>query len=88
MNERVKELMIQAGILYRLDLKPTQIDEDGTHTFQEINIYKNFDPEKFAELIVKECAKIANQQFEAATGLNDRDSWTAAEMKKHFGVEE
>jgi hypothetical protein len=41
---------------------------------------------RFAELIVRECAKIANSQFEAATGLNDRDSWTAAEMKKHFGV--
>ena len=46
------------------------------------------DMEKFAEMIVRECADIANRQFEAATGLNDRGSWTAAEMKKHFGVEE
>jgi hypothetical protein len=42
---------------------------------------------KFAELIVRECAGIANKQFSAASGLDDRDCWTAAEMKKHFGVE-
>ena len=45
------------------------------------------DAEKFAELIVQECAGIANKQFSAASGLDDRDCWTAAEMKKHFGVE-
>ena len=42
------------------------------------------DAEKFAELIVQECAGIANKQFSAASGLDDRDCWTAAEMKKHF----
>ena len=42
---------------------------------------------KFAELIVQECAGIANKQFSAASGLDDRDSWTAVEIKKHFGVE-
>ena len=43
---------------------------------------------KFAELIVRECVDIANKQFSVASGLDDRDSWTAAEIKKHFGVEE
>jgi len=43
---------------------------------------------KFAELLVSECADIANQQFKAATGLDDRDCWTAAEMKQRFGVTE
>ena len=47
----------------------------------------NSELEKFAELIVRECASIANKQFSAASGLDDRDCWTAAEMKKHFGVE-
>jgi hypothetical protein len=50
-------------------------------------VYYKFNKEKFAELIVRECADIANKQFEAATGLNDRDCLTAAEMKKRFGVE-
>ena len=43
--------------------------------------------EKFAELIVKECVAIANRQFSAATGLDDRDCLTAQQMKQHFGVE-
>jgi hypothetical protein len=76
MNERIQELadqMDQSGIPYQAgDILMTITDR-----------YL----EKFAELIVKECAKIANRQFEAATGLDDRDSLTAAEMKKHFGVE-
>jgi len=42
----------------------------------------------FAELIIKDCVDIANKQFTAATGLDDRDSWTATEIKKHFGVKE
>lgn len=42
--------------------------------------------QKFAELIIKECADIANQQFKAATGLDDRDCCTAAEIKRRFGV--
>lgn len=73
MNERIRELVAQAGIDFG-NFESVTIDIDNA--------------EKFAKLIVRECAKIANQQFEAATGLNDRDSWTAAEMKKHFGVEE
>jgi hypothetical protein len=44
--------------------------------------------EQFAQLIVRECVDIANKQFSAASGLDDRDCWTAAEIKKHFGVEQ
>jgi len=43
--------------------------------------------EKFAELIIRECADIANEQIKVAYGLDDRDGWTAAEIKKHFRVE-
>ncbi len=42
----------------------------------------------FAELIVRECADIANRQFSAATGLDDRDCLTAHQMKQHFGVKQ
>ena len=79
MNERIKELALQAGMLYTLDSKPTHIDENGTHTFQEINVYKNFDPEKFAELIVRECAEV---------GYDTHDDFQVkVNIKKHFGVQ-
>jgi hypothetical protein len=48
----------------------------------------HFDNEKFAELIVRECVAIANRQFSAATGLDDRDCLTAQQMKQLFGVKE
>ena len=86
MNERIKELAKQAGMLYTLDSKPTHIDENGTHTFQEINVYKNFDPEKFAELIVQECAGIYDK-IDNGNQHHGTDNYLEA-LQKHFGVEE
>lgn len=45
------------------------------------------DMEKFTELIVKECVGIANKQFSVASGVDNRDCWTALEIKKRFGIE-
>ena len=66
MNERIKELIDKA----------TTIEEHGWGAS-----YENFDKEKFAELIVRECANIAtmNQYQHFATGTY---------VLKHFGVEE
>ena len=72
MNERIRQIAQQAGLQPFEDCGPGYV-------------YKM---EKFAELLVSECADIANQQFKAATGLDDRDCLTAAEMKKRFGVTE
>ena len=75
MNQRIKELALQARI-------------KDHWSIDEARYLTNFlDEQKFAELIVRECAGIANKQFSAASGLDDRDCWTAAEMTKHFGVE-
>jgi hypothetical protein len=79
MNEHTKLLIMKAGGII--------CSTEGSAVVDKID-YLHFDAEKFAQLLVNKCADIANQQFEAATGLNDRDSWTAAEMKKHFGVKE
>jgi hypothetical protein len=72
MNERIKELAVQADLL----IKKTNGDE-----FR----YGNFDPkfQKFAELIVRECARVY---------WNIDDSEIHGEyvkaLKKHFGVSE
>jgi hypothetical protein len=66
MNERIKELVKQA----------TTIEEHKWGVS-----YDNFDKEKFAELIVKECADIATMnQFQYDP--------VGKYVKKHFGVEE
>ena len=74
MNERIKELAVQADLL----IKKSNGDE-----FQ----YGNFDPrfQKFAELIVRECARVAfESDLTMAIGQWGADS----AILKHFGDEE
>lgn len=47
------------------------------------NPYGNFDIEKFAELIIRECAGVSENH----KGMNDK-YFIADAIKKHFGVEE
>ena len=68
MNERIKQLAEQAGLRFtQLMSNPMVPVVDGKET----------DLEKFAELIVKECADIANGGW-AEPGH---------QIKQHFGVE-
>ena len=83
MNERIQALAKEAGF----------IDRGTNHT-----AYMNFDHEKFAELIVKECidkittydlvpghsAKWEDIYYTHARLLQD----LGEELKEHFGVEE
>ena len=68
MNERIRELAVQADLL----IKKTNGDE-----FR----YGNFDPkfQKFAELIIKECANVAADH--EALDIYE-------EIREHFGVSE
>jgi len=78
MNARIKQLAEQAGMTddkYGMFFAKDKHDEDGV------------DLEKFAELIVKECASMArvfqSNEYDF-TGDLDLDEF----MLKHFGVEE
>jgi hypothetical protein len=80
MNERIKELADQCRIEYR----------DGHGGFTE-----QFDEERFAELIVRECADITSglsklfPRTDVAFDVGYTMGTTRAtkEIKKHFGVE-
>ena len=74
MNERIKELAIQANIEFTYD--PT---ETPMRVFVEA---WGEDLEKFAELIVRECGEWVNDNL----GLLDEEA--RADLLKHFGVEE
>jgi hypothetical protein len=63
MNERIGKLAVEAGW-------------GKGHTYDDCMQCSPFDPEKFAELIVKECAEICLE-------ANDHKN-----ILKHFGVEE
>ena len=71
MNPRIKQLAKQTGYIW--------------HASGDPQIYE-FTPEKlekFAELIVKECAGVSENH----KGMNDK-YFIADAIKKHFGVEE
>ena len=72
MNERIKELIKQA----------TTVEEHKWGIS-----YDNFDKEKFAELIVRECAKVCRDQPNVYALKADRDNCAIA-IEEHFGVEE
>jgi hypothetical protein len=63
MNERVKELLSQAGVHYEVMPSDT--------------VY-----EKFAELIIRKCAKVADLADE------NKCEWIGGNILNHFGVEE
>ena len=83
MNKRIEELADQCNW-------QEVVVEDG-----EEWIHAHFDKQKFAELIVKECAKVAVHNPDGLwytgtdAGLVSAGRMTAAQLiKEHFGVEE
>jgi formylmethanofuran dehydrogenase subunit D len=74
MNERIKELKDQCWVEKRWD--------------NGMWIEKHIDQEKFAELIVRECAQVCLSQRDPAN-LNYKPSERFAEaVTQHFGVRE
>ncbi len=65
MNERIDELMEEAGI--------------------HVNKYT---AKIFAELIVRECAKICMKEFDTGLLMAPQAPWIAKQIKEYFGVKE
>ena len=72
MNERIKELWDQAA----------KLDSDSSWEGQTKFM------EKFAELIVKECAKVLTQHGTYFSGEGEPYHYAASLIEEHFGVEE
>jgi hypothetical protein len=70
MNERIRELAEQA-------LKHPDTDNDG------LTVFDNDELEKFAELIVRECATVIERNLFQGIGWN-----TSRAVKQHFGIGE
>ena len=83
MNERIRELALQAK--HRLDQDIKDGKKDWKNTPQS---YDEMVQEKFAELIVKECIDIAQDRANfpgyPPNDVND----IIDEIREHFGVEE
>jgi hypothetical protein len=80
MNERIKELREQASefaeVAWAKQTQATWETNKDIHTFYD---------EKFAELIVRECVKAADEWYQ----YHNEIQWDPGEhIKQHFGVEE
>ena len=73
MNEKIKELALQAGIVYE---KRPELD---------VWIAFNIELEKFAELIVRECADIADEHNSEVEGVT---LGVGNAIKEHFRIKE
>ena len=81
MNERIEELAIQAGGVW----SGGYVEQaNGNSVWTDKKFVEDVDPEKFAELIVKECGVALSPM------LRDMISRGQAYnlIKQHFGVEE
>ena len=99
MNERIKELAGQAGFKPYYDIGTGEVDPDG----QAVTLpnWSTTDPwismvQKFAELIVKECAELIDNKVtitaaqtydEVFVAKYDTKELCAQQIKEHFGVE-
>jgi hypothetical protein len=76
MNERIKELMGKT------------LDDKFSHTWDTMTHEGLLQfSEKFAQLIVRECAKVCRDQPNVYALKADRDNCAIA-IEQHFGVEE
>ena len=71
MEERIKELAVQAG----LEMCSCGCDMP---TRQSV---------KFAELIVRECAGICMIEYDTGLDMAPQAPWIAKQIKDHFGIE-
>ena len=78
MNERIRELAEQAGY----DIKPFYKGEDN----YQIPHYKDETLEKFAELIIRECATIADEYD--LPKMSGPGMIIANRIRDQFGVDE
>jgi len=98
MNERIKQLALQAGI----KITPMTVD-DIEYEYEDVDMDGSEDLEKFGELIVRECADICINENVSILDMNvirESGKFTlqdlatkscgenlSKQIKKHFGVE-
>ena len=77
MEERIKELAVQAGA-ETWSRAPMRAVTGLAFTDENL--------EKFAELIVRECAEICMIEYDTGLDMAPQAPWIAKQIKDHFGV--
>jgi len=89
MNERIKELLDQA-CQHAHDTHYAHVKSFKHVKGEQIQAAQNTMQEKFAELIIKECANFVDDNLSLSeTGYGQADGWiNGNQLKEHFGVKE
>lgn len=82
MNSRIRELVLQSTI----KVNSPSLDSNGEVVCD--NWEECVSLEKFAELIIKECAKVLIQHGAYFSGDGEPYHYAASLIEEHFGVEE
>jgi len=77
MNERIYDMAARAAEHALLNPSEDALQSEA-EGYDTITVPRQF-IDKFAELVVKECANVA--------GFNDKDAFVSLRIKQHFGVE-
>lgn len=86
MNQRIKELYEQAHVTETKQVRKGGWDNDR-EPFEYRNVTEtNFDPEKFAELIVQECIDIIAPYTVRMSRPGEEYLHPILEIRKNFGV--
>jgi hypothetical protein len=83
MNERIKQLAEQAGLKWKA--QPPHYTNTNTNNPIDFPVSANRDLEKFAELIVRECADLCDR-YQEIPATEPRHC--ANDIRSMFGVEE
>jgi hypothetical protein len=92
MNKRIKELYEQAHIERQQEYFSSVVDP----TIKSVSVTRQFDPELFAELIIKESIQLALDEKQRYANISHRDMIECVVamdnyqmlVKEHFGIEE
>jgi hypothetical protein len=85
MNQRIKELADQLGPIATIGNWGRVEWADNVYPQLGDKMYAAIDLQKFAELLVQECADVACKHMELNEGV---DYNVGEKIKQHFGVEE
>ena len=80
MNQRIRELYEQAHDTVTKQVRKGGWDNDREPFEYHTELETAFSPEKFAELIVRECMEVVSKKCASPTAYNA--------LVEHFGVEE
>lgn len=81
MNERIKEILLQAEFE----------EQDGHISIQGVYMFNTTRMEKFAELLIEECANLCELRYVEHKDLSDESveaMMCCNAIKEHFGVDE